>query len=709
MKNYTRILSILFLALLTILMPATAQTVDNKNKAVVETTDGTQQLNTDEISIIRFDGDKITIVQPWGNTTFDRTLRSLTFLRPLPGTLRLTVNAGINENKSNRAQAIDGDGKLRATWGNTDKVYVYADATSTTIIGELTPTTTASNSSTLSGDIDATGLTDGQELYFSTKPRPFNFASQNGTVESLFYFTASGNVTVDGGNASLSGTLNFTRPFAVVKFSLKDGVGNAINVNSLTISAASNKLVEVSSTYGDITVTPASATNELFVALRNENATADTYTLTADGGGFSYVYNKSSVSFAYNNFYAIGVNMSSPLTAGNITVITGQQGSDAPEGSGYDKLLDGDKSKKWCSLTNGGYYSPPGRDWVMWKTSESVVMTGYILTTADDTKTYSGRNWNSWTVYGGNFDDDGKAQDASSDQWTVIHQVVGDNVLEAENTKDYYYFMDNTTAYQYYKVVVDYIKDNTNSVQQMGELTMLTKNAAPNPALFNPLTFEAKADGFTVTLTSNMASLPSLEYSIDGGAWKTYTCNTATPSINTGHTIAFRGNNTGLSDGTHKSTFECSQDCYLYGNIMSLLSADSYVTARSVGEYAFEQLFAANTYIYSHDTKDLLLPATTLANSCYASMFANCSNLTKAPALPATTLARHCYNYMFAYCRELNSVTCLATDISAENCTGYWLDHVAGTGTFTAASSSVAWSEGINGIPSGWTRVNILY
>ena len=96
MKNYTRILTILFLALLTFVMSATAQTNDNKNKAIVETTDGTQQLNTDEISIIRFDGDKVTFVQPWGESVFDRTLRSLTFLRPLPGTLRLKVNAGIN-------------------------------------------------------------------------------------------------------------------------------------------------------------------------------------------------------------------------------------------------------------------------------------------------------------------------------------------------------------------------------------------------------------------------------------------------------------------------------------------------------------------------------------------------------------------------------------------------------------------------------------
>ena len=67
MKHYTRLLSILTLALLTIVMPATAQTDDNKNKAIVETTDGTQQLNTDDISVIRFDSGKITIEQPWAS------------------------------------------------------------------------------------------------------------------------------------------------------------------------------------------------------------------------------------------------------------------------------------------------------------------------------------------------------------------------------------------------------------------------------------------------------------------------------------------------------------------------------------------------------------------------------------------------------------------------------------------------------------------
>ena len=560
MKNYTRILTILFLALLTFVMSATAQTNDNKNKAIVETTDGTQQLNTDEISIIRFEGDKVTFVQPWGESVFDRTLRSLTFLRPLPGTLRLTVNAGINENSSNRAQEIDGDGKLKTTWESGDVVYVYADESSTTPLGTLTPAPAdyGSSSATLVGDITGTGLADGTPtLYFSTQPRAtYSLATQDGTVESLFYCTATASVTINGGNATISGTLDFNRPISIVKFTLKDKSTNAaISATSLTVNDGT----------GTYVVTPASATDVIYVGI--PAVSSKTITLNITDGSKYYYYQKTGVSFAENKYYAINVKME-----------------------------------------------------------------------------------------------------------------------ESE--------------------------------------------------LARPLTFEAKTGVFTVTLISDLDPLPSLEYSIDGGAWTTYTCNAATPE---GHTISFRGDNTAFfkigAMSAQQSNFSCTADCYLYGNIMSLLSASSYATATSVGEFAFLNLFLNNTKIYSHDTKQLVLPATTLAPNCYGSLFNGCTALTRAPELPATTLdiacygrmfygctalttapelrattlVNGCYSEMFKGCTSLNSITCLATDISADNCTGFWLDGVAATGTFAKALSMTSWTtDSSSGIPSGWTTKNVI-
>ena len=91
-KHLYMLLAVILLATL----PAMAQnTNDDKNKAIIETNDGSQELNTDDISVIRFNGGKVTVVQPSGETTFDRTLRSLSFQRPNPGTLRLTATTSI--------------------------------------------------------------------------------------------------------------------------------------------------------------------------------------------------------------------------------------------------------------------------------------------------------------------------------------------------------------------------------------------------------------------------------------------------------------------------------------------------------------------------------------------------------------------------------------------------------------------------------------
>ena len=100
------------------------------------------------------------------------------------------------------------------------------------------------------------------------------------------------------------------------------------------------------------------------------------------------------------------------------------------------------------------------------------------------------------------------------------------------------------------------------------------------------------------------------------------------------------------------------------------------------------------------------LPATTLTDFCYKSMFQGCTSLVTAPALPATTLANYCYFNMFNGCNKLSSVTCLATNISATNCTVNWLDGVAATGTFYKPESMNYWTRGVSGIPSLWTVEN---
>ena len=100
------------------------------------------------------------------------------------------------------------------------------------------------------------------------------------------------------------------------------------------------------------------------------------------------------------------------------------------------------------------------------------------------------------------------------------------------------------------------------------------------------------------------------------------------------------------------------------------------------------------------------LPATTLADGCYWSMFEGCTSLTTAPELPATTLAESCYEYMFYNCSKLKNITMLATNINATGCLSEWVSGVASIGTFTKASTMTSLPTGTNGIPNGWTVVD---
>lgn len=272
-----------------------------------------------------------------------------------------------------------------------------------------------------------------------------------------------------------------------------------------------------------------------------------------------------------------------------------------------------------------------------------------------------------------------------------------------------------------------------------------------------PLTLEAVAAG-TITLENPWSTL---KYKKNGGDFVSVTASANTISVAAGDKVAFYADG---SENTYNSstlyvtgfTISCSSDCYVYGNVMSLLSSSDFKNATSINrEYAFALLFFKNTHIKKHEQKELVLPATSLSNSCYYCMFCGCTGLTSAPALPATTLAYNCYNSMFGLagltsapilpattladscyiwmlngctgltsapalpattlvdncykgmfqgCSNLNSVTCLATNISAEDCTNNWLDGVAVSGTFTKAEG-VSWSEGDSGIPTGWNVV----
>jgi len=258
----------------------------------------------------------------------------------------------------------------------------------------------------------------------------------------------------------------------------------------------------------------------------------------------------------------------------------------------------------------------------------------------------------------------------------------------------------------------------------------------PHEALSIPLTFEAITAGATVTLNSEgNAPSVSLETSTDGITWTPYEVGTPITLTNVGDKLMFHGTNkqyaTGPSD-YHK--FSLDADCYVYGNIMSLISATGYATLKSFdsnAEYIFESLFSGcGDWLNNHLQKTIELPAIDLAPYCYShmfkgcgylakapklpaddflkygcyqGMFENCDALEEAPVLPAERLVQNCYAYMFYGCSSLSRVKCLATSgINQNGSTSSWLSGVSEVGVFTKAAG-VTWPTGVNGIPGDWT------
>ena len=83
------------------------------------------------------------------------------------------------------------------------------------------------------------------------------------------------------------------------------------------------------------------------------------------------------------------------------------------------------------------------------------------------------------------------------------------------------------------------------------------------------------------------------------------------------------------------------------------------------------------TGAYTWSTKKVLnkpnwsyisLPATILAEGCYANMFNNCTALTTVPELPATMLAASCYTGMFTSCTALTSLPKLPAITLVDSC-----------------------------------------
>lgn len=323
----------------------------------------------------------------------------------------------------------------------------------------------------------------------------------------------------------------------------------------------------------------------------------------------------------------------------------------------------------------------------------------------------------------------------------------------------------NTAKEDFDWATVSYIDtSNVKEIRWMDEDTIYRHN---------PLTMIANnntAITFTFAKNLTVSDMAKILYSIDSGNWQELNnVNSSSPSVtihlNKGQRIKWKGvcsaRRTTSSNAIAPNTTYCSQfsgcaDVTVEGNIMSLLYGGENETwddkTTLTSQKTFVGLFAKSNII---NAANLILPATTLTNSCYQSMFwdcgvlkvapkilpamklaqscysdmfsscnklvvppklpaktlasrcynnmfANCTSLTYAPILPALYLAEYCYQDMLWGCHNISLIQMMAIDISPTGCLSKWTYEARLAGTFIKSKRAKWEVYGPSGIPAGW-------
>ncbi|MBR5906525.1 MAG: hypothetical protein IKZ51_08770 [Bacteroidales bacterium] len=221
-------------------------------------------------------------------------------------TYTLTVEATKGGDEASKALSLGGvnNKTLYATWAEGERVTVHNVTKGTDLEGYLAAQSSG-ESTTLKGDLTGTVEPNDKLVLKFLSP---DYANQNGTLEYIAAncdYAESDEITVTAvsGNRITASDATFTNQQAIVKFTLKQKVdGSDVELPATT------ELI-VNDAANDYTVTPASATNVLFVAL----PATSTVNLSTTIGGITYSYNKTGANLVAGKYYEITVKMKRDL------------------------------------------------------------------------------------------------------------------------------------------------------------------------------------------------------------------------------------------------------------------------------------------------------------------------------------------------------------------------------------------------------------
>lgn len=232
----------------------------------------------------------------------------------------LTASMG---DATNRALSADGD-NIAANFAQNDEVIVV-DADGSTIVGTL-KAQTAGGSTTLSGDLSTTSLSDNEVVslhYLSATP---NYDGQKGTLAEISSY-AKGTLTVKTKSPLTfeSNSVTLAPQQSITKFTFKSG-GSDIYVKTFGI-AATGLVQKGTETVGAVTGTLATASKEVYVALRNTSTSQQTYSFYIQDNAGNWYRGTKNATLANGKYYTATVSMTKlselSSTEGEVGVIDG--------------------------------------------------------------------------------------------------------------------------------------------------------------------------------------------------------------------------------------------------------------------------------------------------------------------------------------------------------------------------------------------------
>ena len=205
---------------------------------------------------------------------------------------------------------------------------------------------------------------------------------------------------------------------------------------------------------------------------------------------------------------------------------------------------------------------------------------------------------------------------------------------------------------------------------QSSDVFQYIKNDGDTPTPPAPVPYDEQY--FTIeALTAGDLSLANADsnvfnYSLDNGSTWNNLATGQTISVEANKKVLFKAQGLTVSSNDGIGTINYTGNFNVYGNAMSLVFGDNFIGQEVMSDYQFRNLFNGNSTLLS--AENLILPVTTLVNSCYQFMFNGCTSLTVAPELPATTLAYRCYYFMFNGCTSLTVAPELPATTLAYRC-----------------------------------------